>query len=242
MASIEERIQIIEQYIANSRTLNQMPFVNSLSGNETLAIYSPAIKTLGQYAVADILAGGTIDPTNDVKLNYVNLPNPDFTQPIESQLASFINLSPSFDKLPNELILYVVTRKSIDVNTDSGWSFYREAYVLNVVKGTYGTASGNTILSTDLVYQSRGLSNVANTQLIQIGATLPYNIEDVVNGSTSFTPTQGGNILIEVQVSGRGNEYWLYQGQTQQDLGSGGYVSTGGDYIELATATPDPQQ
>ena len=111
-----------------------------------------------------------------------------------------------------------------------------------MIKGTYGKASGNTIISTDLVYQGRSLSNTANTQLIQIGATLPYNIEDVVNGSTAFTPTQGGNILIEVQVSGRGNEYWLYQGQTQQDLGSGGYVSTAGDYIDLATATPDPQQ
>ena len=239
MASVEERLNIIEQYIANSRTLNQMPFVNTLNGTETVAIYSSSINTIGQYPLADILAGGTIDPTNDVKVKYVNFPNPDFTQPIENQIASYINISPSFDKTPNELVLYVATRKAIDTNNSIGWSFYREAYVLNVVKGTYGTASGNTILSTDLVYQGRALSNDSNTQLIQIGATLPYNIQDVVNTSIAFTPTQGGNIVIEIQISGTGNQYWLYQGQTEQDLGTGGYVTTAGDYIDLSNATPD---
>ena len=235
MASVEERLQILEQYVVNSKALNQMPIISTLSGNETVAVYSQSITSLAQYPLADILAGGTIDPTNDMIATFVNVPNPDFSLDIESQIATYINTGTLFTKTANQFVFYVVTRKRVNLTNASGWDFYRELYLLNRVKGDYGTASGNTVLSTDIVFYSRFLANDSNTQTIVVSSTLPYSIETVVNGSTAVTPTPSGNILIQVDIAGNPSEYWLYQGQTTQDLGSGGYVSSASDYIELET-------
>ena len=239
MPSLEQRIANIEKYIANSRQLVELPSISSPIGDERVAMYSPNAKQLVQYPLASIIAGGTIDPTNDMKARFVNIPDPNFNFTSEQQVASYVNSSDDFDKTANEQVFYVLTRKRVDSSEDSGWKFYREVYLLNVDKGTYGK-TGDSVVSTDSVFYTRVESNEYNTQLIQLGATLPYNIQDVVNASTSFTPSPSGNILFEIQIGGSPSEYWLYQGQTIQDMGSGGYVSVSDDYIELATATQDP--
>jgi len=242
MATIEQRIQALETAVANSRITPQLPQLLSIEGDEFINIWSPAQGRLVKYPYADVVASGGIDPSNDIIPLFKQVPNVNFTLDVPTQIASYINSETDFQKTGSQIIFYFATRKIINAESDSGFDFQREFYLLAKEKGTFGSTSGVTVLSQELVRQTPNIDATGSIQEININATSPYDIQTVVNGATAFTPIPSATILFNILVNGTTNEYYLYQGQTTQDMGTGGYVSVSGDYIDLQTASGDPVQ
>jgi hypothetical protein len=137
-------------------------------------------------------------------------------------------------------MFYFGTRKILNPDADSGFDFQREFYLFAKAKGNYGSGSGVTVLPQELVKHTPNVDSTGSIQEININSTSPYDIETIVNNTTPFTPIPSATILINVLVNGTSNDYYLYQGQTTQDMGTGGYVSVSGDYIDLQTTSADP--
>ena len=242
-SSFEQRLQRLERIIQNSENISQIPNLVTPVGNELALLWS---KSLGQnvsYPLSDILASGAIDPSNDIDFVYVNLPNPDFNTDIESQIASFINNSPDFNKTGSQVYMFVATRLIIDENKDVGLNTQRDFYLLSLPKGTYGTTSGNTVLSQNIVYQGSLVDNNSTIQQIEITSLDPFTIENIVNTSRAFTPIGSATLIFKIDVdSGKRFDYYLYQGKTNEDMGTGGYTSLSTDYIYLNTASASPSR
>lgn len=239
MATIEQRIQALEQAVENSRITPQLPQLISVQGDEQINIWSPAQGKLVRYPYADVIASGSVDPTNDIVPIFKQVPDVDFTLDVPTQIASYINNETDFDKTGSQVMFYFVTRKILNSASASGFDFQREFYLFAKPKGTYGATSGVTVLSTELVKQTPNIDKTGSIQEININATGPYDIQTVVNNATAFTPIPSATILFNISVGG-GNEYYLYQGPTNQDMGTGGYVSVLSDYVNLQTANADP--
>jgi hypothetical protein len=240
MATIEQRLQILEQAVANSRITPQLPALISIQGDEFINIWSPSQGRLVRYPYANVIASGSIDPSNDIVPVFKQVPDVDFSSDIPTQIASYINNETDFTKTGSQVIFYFVTRKIVNPASASGFDFQREFYLFAKAKGTYGTTSGNTVLSTELVKQTPNIDEIGSIQEINLNATSPYDIQTVVNSATAFTPIPSATILFNILVDGTTNEYYLYQGPTTQDMGTGGYTSVSGDYIDLQTANSDP--
>lgn len=240
MASIEQRIQALEQAVNNSRITPQLPQLTEISGNEYINVWSVNNQRLMRFPYSEVIASGSTDPTNDIVPDFVQVPNINFASDIPTQIAFYINNSDDFDKSGSQLIYYFVTRKILNSSKDSGFDFQREFYLFSKQKGTYGSTSGNTVSSNDLVKQTSNIDSSGAIQEINLNATSPYKIETVVNALASFNLNQNATVLFNVFVDGTTNEYYLYQGPTNADMGVGGYISVANDYINLQTVNSDP--
>jgi len=238
MASQEKRIQELEQQVDKLYQLFKLPAKTSIVGNELIPIYTPSGQ-LARYPYADVIASGSIDPSNDIKQVFVHVPNIDFSLNIETQIASFIDAQPKFSKSGSEIYYFVATRIVLNDAFDSGFQTIRDLYWLSYPKGDFG-AGQDKVATERLVKQATILDNDSNIQTINYSATTPYTIENIVNTGTVFTPIESATIIFEVDVdSGASTDYYLYQGPVNADIGTGEYQIQVGETRYLNTASPD---
>ena len=239
MASQEKRIQELEQQVDKLYQLFKLPAKVSITGNELIPIYTPGGQ-LARYPYADVIASGSIDPSNDIKQVFVHVPNIDFNLNVETQIASFIDAQPTFSKSGSEIYYFVATRIVLNNDFDSGFQTIRDFYWLSYPKGDFG-AGQNKVSVERLVKQATILDNDSNIQTINYNATSPYTIENIVNTGFVFTPIESATIMFKVDVdSGSSTDYYLYQGAVNADIGTGEYQIQVGETRYLNTASPDP--
>jgi hypothetical protein len=239
MATLEQRLQAVEQAIANSRITPNLPSLNTLVGDELLPVWSNSLQNTVQYPLANLIDGGGASAINDVIPVFKIIYGIDYESAtsINSQIANIINADTAFAKTENQLLILYTVRITI------GESIFiknlaREYYLFTGTKGNYGSGA-TQISSQDIVYFVTDKDDSRENAIFdlgEIGDTSP--IQDEVNTSGPYDPSVAQLIVFKAQRSGIEFDF-LYVGQTISEIGSNETQTTLDDFVNLNTATPD---
>jgi len=238
--STDIRLSRLEAVINSIKTPNLLPAKTSIVGNEIILIWDVNTQKFNRYQYSDVISSGSIDPTNDIKQVFINVPNIDFNLDVATQIESFINSQTTpYEKTGSEEYYFVVTRIVLNNSFDSGFQTIRDFYRLSYPKGTYGY-NETQVDKRRLLKEFRIVDELSNIQEVNYSATSGYSIDNIVNNGTAFTPIPSATILFIVDVdSGTSTDYYLYQGKTDKVIGLNEYQISIGDTRYLNTASPD---
>jgi len=239
MATLEQRLQAVEQAIANSKITPNLPSLNTLVGDELLPVWSNSLQNTVQYPLGNLVGGGGASAINDVIPVFKIIYGIDYESAtaINSQIASIINADTAFAKTQNQLLILYTVRITVEASIFNK-NLAREYYLFTGTKGNYGSGA-TQISSQDIVYFVTDKDDSRENAIFdlgEIGDTSP--IQDEVNTSGPYDPSVAQLIVFKAQRSGIEFDF-LYVGQTISEIGSNETQTTLDDFVNLNTATPD---
>jgi len=214
----QELYDLISEFIAKAKINPELPVLENLTGNETVPVWSDEIGKLTQYPITEILASGSVDPTNDVVPRYVFINGVDYESetPVNNQIADIVNSTMVIDKTANEFVIFYSLR--IVANTQNSQflvNIQREYYLFLGNKGVYGLNEA-PITSNNLFLISRINDDQQNNQTFDLGEIGTQNIWEYVNNNGTYDINQNTQIVIFTALR-NGVEYqYLYTGVIYQ--------------------------
>jgi hypothetical protein len=239
MATLEQRLQAVEQAIANSKITPNLPSLNTLVGDELLPVWSNSLQNTVQYPLGNLVGGGGASAINDVIPVFKKVSGIDYESntAINAQIASIINADTSFAKTENQFLILFTLRigNGSSVFTQN---ISREYYIFTGVKGNYGD-NATQISSQDIVFFVSDKDDSRENAIFDLGEIGDTSqIQDEVNTSGPYDPSVAQLIVFKSQRSGIEFDF-LYVGQTTSEIGINETQTTLDDFLNLNTATPD---
>ena len=238
MASLEQRLQAVEQAINNSRITPNLPNIANLQGDEIVPIWSPGAQDTVQYPLSSISGGSAI--SNDVIPIFKRIDGVDYSSStaINQQIANILNNSPSFTKGENQLLIIYAFR-ILSGESALRQTVTREYYFFTAQKGTYGNLA-TQVDASDIVYFVTDRDDSRESQIYNLGEIGDTQaIQDAVNSTGPYDPSVAQLIVFRALRNGVIFDY-VYIGQQEDLIGVNEEQTIIGDYLNLNDVTPDP--